>query len=271
MISSLAIIFGDKFRAQQYLLFKICPDAGKLSAPLFMGTRTTASLSFSHPLNYHLFTSVTSFYRFPVFLFSATDATFHDDHQRTGPAGTDMGSHNNGFIGGGYGFDASSAAATVDYPHHQLTMHRQWYDEPLYANDTDEFYMHGRDGSAAGGAGGGAQGQQRRTTLNSRREQRNGVISLRSAGDISLPQNGNCRKGGVARDSQHKFQSNGDYSGSVSDIQSVTSRMSSVSVSRRDSKSEGRMIVWFLNFNLLTNLMSPRSPHRLEATAIIIS
>lgn len=149
--------------------------------------------------------------------------------------------------GGGYGFGASSSAAGAptsgggggranDYltgggGHHQLTMHRQWYDEPLYANDTDEFYMFGREGSAAGGAG--VVGQGRRTTLNNRREQRNGVISLRSAGDISLPQNGNCRRqssrGGGG--SQHKFQGNGDYSGSVSDIQSVTSRMSSVSVS----------------------------------------
>lgn len=75
---------------------------------------------------------------------------------------------------------------------------------------------------------------QGRRTLNSRREQRNGVISLRSAGDISLPQNGNCRPGnGRTSSSQHKFQGNGDYSGSVSDIQSVTSRMSSVSVSER--------------------------------------
>lgn len=164
-----------------------------------------------------------------------------DDHQRTSTSatGTDVGNHNNGFSAGSYGFatatsNAAGAGRPLDYPtgHHQLTMHRQWYDEPLYANDTDaEFYMFGREGSA--GCGGEAQG---RRTLNSRREQRNGVISLRSAGDISLPQNGNgnCRGGGggAARNhNQHKFQGNGDYSGSVSDIQSVTSRMSSVSVS----------------------------------------
>lgn len=160
-----------------------------------------------------------------------------DDQPRT-----DAGNHNNGFIGGGYGFGGGASAApgggrgsdypTGRHPHHQLTMHRQWYDEPLYANDTEEFYMFGgagRDGSVGGG--GGMQG---RRTLNSRREQRNGVISLRSAGDISLPQNGNCRPGnGRTSSSQHKFQGNGDYSGSVSDIQSVTSRMSSVSVSER--------------------------------------
>lgn len=156
--------------------------------------------------------------------------------------------------GGGYGFGASSSSSSSaavpgvvagggggrDYltgGHHQLTMHRQWYDEPLYANDTDEFYMFGRDGPGAGAGGGGA-GQVRRMSGTNRREQRNGVISLRSAGDISLPQNGNCRRtggggGGQMRGNQHKFQGNGDYSGSVSDIQSVTSRMSSISVSGR--------------------------------------
>lgn len=175
-----------------------------------------------------------------------------DDHQRTtstSATGTDVGNHNNGFIAGGgvggvgYGFGATASASNRvhDYPsgHHQLTMHRQWYDEPLYANDTDEFYMFGREGSAHG-AGERANG---RRTLNNRREQRNGVISLRSAGDISLPQNGNghhgCRGGngsggggGSRSHVQHKFQGNGDYSGSVSDIQSVTSRMSSISVSK---------------------------------------
>lgn len=167
----------------------------------------------------------------------------------------DLGNHNNGFIGvGGYGFGGASSSASAaavtggvagsgggrDYltgsSGHQLTMHRQWYDEPLYANDTDEFYMFGRDGPGAG-AGGGVGGQGRRMSATNRREQRNGVISLRSAGDISLPQNGNCRRtGGGGRQmsgNQHKFQGNGDYSGSVSDIQSVTSRMSSVSVSGR--------------------------------------
>lgn len=155
-----------------------------------------------------------------------------------------MGNHNNGFSGG-YGFGAPSTTAGraneyvaggVGGPHHhhQLTMHRQWYDEPLYANDTDEFYMYGREagGSVAMG-GAGAVGHGRRMMSNSRREQRNGVISLRSAGDISLPQNGHGRRGSGSHKNgqQGRFQGNGDYSGSVSDIQSVTSRMSSVSVS----------------------------------------
>lgn len=168
-------------------------------------------------------------------MYNSNGGSALDDHQRTSTSatGTDVGNHNNGFSAGSYG-NAAGAGRPHDYPtgHHQLTMHRQWYDEPLYANDTDaEFYMFGREGSAGGG--GVAQG---RRTLNSRREQRNGVISLRSAGDISLPQNGNgnCRGGAARNHNQHKFQGNGDYSGSVSDIQSVTSRMSSVSVSGKN-------------------------------------
>lgn len=180
-----------------------------------------------------------------------------DDQPRT-----DAGNHNNGFIGGGggYGFGGGASAApggrgsdypTGRHPHHQqLTMHRQWYDEPLYANDTEEFYMFGGAGGRDGSAGGG--GMQGRRTLQSRREQRNGVISLRSAGDISLPQNGNCRPGNGRTNSQHKYQGNGDYSGSVSDIQSVTSRMSSVSVSEREKKMEKSIFTfYFAPSNLL--------------------
>lgn len=165
-----------------------------------------------------------------------------DDHQRAG----EMGSHNNGFMGGnngGYGFGSAASGSgggrSSDYPlgagghNHQLTMQRQWYDEPLYANDSEDFYVFGRDGGPVGGPG----QQGRRQMTNHRREQRNGVISLRSAGDISLPQNGSNRRSngssGGGGGGRRQFQGNGDYSGSVSDIQSVTSRMSSVSVSAK--------------------------------------
>uniref|UniRef100_A0A1A9VLU4 Uncharacterized protein n=1 Tax=Glossina austeni TaxID=7395 RepID=A0A1A9VLU4_GLOAU len=71
-----------------------------------------------------------------------------------------------------------------------------------------------------------------------------GVISLRSAGDISLPQRGPPRRGLIVPQqppnpptiiplthARSHDRESGDYAGSISDLQSVTSRLSTVSVS----------------------------------------
>lgn len=177
--------------------------------------------------------------------FAPLDATYmYDDvlgqrngqptsNPATGVGGS--GNSNNGFVGTLGGYNSSHQFAQPPYQ-------RQWYDEPLYANDTDDFLMYGNRLEDDDGGGGGniAIQQNGRVNFNCRSQRvRNGVISLRSAGDISLPQNG-CRPmrsqaAGHMQPQQNgssKFRGSGDYSGSVSDIQSVTSRMSSVSVSR---------------------------------------
>lgn len=72
------------------------------------------------------------------------------------------------------------APAGMPHPHDPRLGH--WYDEPPYESDPEDFLM---------GGGGQATIQNGRVcfTLNVRPEQKNGegVISLRSAGDISLP------------------------------------------------------------------------------------
>lgn len=59
-----------------------------------------------------------------------------------------------------------------------------WYDEPPYESDPEDFLM----GSSPGGPTATIQNGRVCFTLNLRQEPRGeGVISLRSAGDISLP------------------------------------------------------------------------------------
>lgn len=61
-----------------------------------------------------------------------------------------------------------------------------WYDEPPYESDPEDFLMAGQ------GEGPTASIQNGRVcfTLNLKQDRSEGVISLRSAGDISLPRSG---------------------------------------------------------------------------------
>ncbi|XP_055716048.1 uncharacterized protein LOC129809927 [Phlebotomus papatasi] len=124
--------------------------------------------------------------------------------------------------------DAARGAFVGTHPSLSTRLPRQWYDEPLYANDTDEFLM-----SRRAEAGPMDHMQDDQVFFSPQSADEAGVISLRSAGDISLPhRNGHSRRysrqpGAVTR---LRERENGDYSSSVSDIQSVTSRLSSVSI-----------------------------------------
>jgi SAM and SH3 domain-containing protein 1 len=124
-----------------------------------------------------------------------------------------------------------------------------WYDEPPYESDPEDFLMGG------GGPVPTATFQNGRVcfTLNLRNEHREeGVISLRSAGDISLPREatrGATRRGLILpqsgpyppaiiplRTARDRGES-GDYAGS--DIQSVSSRLSGLSVESRSELGDG--------------------------------
>ncbi|XP_019772734.2 uncharacterized protein LOC109546269 isoform X2 [Dendroctonus ponderosae] len=124
--------------------------------------------------------------------------------------------------------------AGVSHPHDLRLGH--WYDEPPYESDPEDFLM---------GGGGQATIQNGRVcfTLNVRPEQKHGegVISLRSAGDISLP-TAHCqtpRRGLILpREAGYpptiiplrssKERESGDYASS--DVQSVSSRLSTLSM-----------------------------------------
>ncbi|XP_011639567.1 uncharacterized protein LOC105428776 isoform X2 [Pogonomyrmex barbatus] len=132
---------------------------------------------------------------------------------------------------------------------------QHWYDEPPYESDPEDFLM-----GASGGAVPTATIQNGRVcfTLNMRPENRGeGVISLRTAGDISLPRD-RSRKGatstmrGLIVPQGHNnpptiiplthsraSRESGDYASS--DVQSVSSRLSTVSVdtSRSDQPPVG--------------------------------
>ncbi|GAB0092483.1 hypothetical protein DMENIID0001_074780 [Sergentomyia squamirostris] len=133
----------------------------------------------------------------------------------------------NGHPDSTYMFDDAARGAFAG-AHQTARLPRQWYDEPLYANDTDDFLMARR-----ADAGQLDHMQDDQVFYSSQSTDEAGVISLRSAGDISLPhRNGHSRRysrqpGAVTR---LRERENGDYSSSVSDIQSVTSRLSSVSI-----------------------------------------
>lgn len=113
-----------------------------------------------------------------------------------------------------------------------------WYDEPPYESDPEDFLMGGGPVPTAT-----IQNGRVCFTLNMRNEPRGeGVISLRSAGDISLPREssrGAPRRGLILPQSgpypptiiplrSARDRESGDYAGS--DIQSVSSRLSGLSV-----------------------------------------
>lgn len=117
-----------------------------------------------------------------------------------------------------------------------------WYDEPPYESDPEDFLM--------GGGAPAATFQNGRVcfTLNLRNEARGeGVISLRSAGDISLaraprrgliiPQSGPYPTTVIPLRSARDRES-GDYA--ASDIQSIGSRLSGISLESSRSERDSR-------------------------------
>ncbi|XP_065351181.1 uncharacterized protein LOC135946752 isoform X2 [Cloeon dipterum] len=105
-----------------------------------------------------------------------------------------------------------------------------WYDEPPYESDPEDFLMGGLAVSRAV-----FQNGRVCFTLNTKQEPRGeGVISLRSAGDISVPKE---RRG--ARPKRNHNRESGDYAGS--DIHSVGSRLSAISVETNRSEHEGKV------------------------------
>uniref|UniRef100_A0A2A4JWY9 Uncharacterized protein n=1 Tax=Heliothis virescens TaxID=7102 RepID=A0A2A4JWY9_HELVI len=117
-----------------------------------------------------------------------------------------------------------------------------WYDEPPYESDPEDFLM--------GGGAPAASFQNGRVcfTLNLRNESRGeGVISLRSAGDISLartprrgliiPQSGPYPTTVIPLRTARDRES-GDYA--ASDIQSIGSRLSGISLESNRSERDSR-------------------------------
>ncbi|XP_052756138.1 uncharacterized protein LOC113515593 isoform X4 [Galleria mellonella] len=123
-----------------------------------------------------------------------------------------------------------------------LTGRGHWYDEPPYESDPEDFLM--------GGGAPAATFQNGRVcfTLNLRNEPRGeGVISLRSAGDISLaraprrgliiPQSGPYPTTVIPLRTARDRES-GDYA--ASDIQSIGSRLSGISLESNRSERDSR-------------------------------
>ncbi|XP_059049679.1 uncharacterized protein LOC131844738 isoform X4 [Achroia grisella] len=123
-----------------------------------------------------------------------------------------------------------------------LTGRGHWYDEPPYESDPEDFLM--------GGGAPAATFQNGRVcfTLNLRNEPRGeGVISLRSAGDISLaraprrgliiPQSGPYPTTVIPLRTARDRES-GDYA--ASDIQSIGSRLSGISIESNRSERDSR-------------------------------
>ncbi|XP_013200748.2 uncharacterized protein LOC106143252 isoform X4 [Amyelois transitella] len=123
-----------------------------------------------------------------------------------------------------------------------LTGRGHWYDEPPYESDPEDFLM--------GGGAPAASFQNGRVcfTLNLRNEPRGeGVISLRSAGDISLaraprrgliiPQSGPYPTTVIPLRTARDRES-GDYA--ASDIQSIGSRLSGISLESSRSERDSR-------------------------------
>ncbi|XP_043070967.1 uncharacterized protein LOC6567925 isoform X3 [Drosophila grimshawi] len=164
-----------------------------------------------------------------------TDDTYmYDEALRTGPIGA-----GGGIIGLGGG-----AHYAVSALHHQ----GHWYDEPPYESDPDDFLMAGLNCGPAATIQGG------RVRFSNNRE-RTGVISLRSAGDISLPQRGPPRRGLIVPQqppnpptiiplthARSHDRESGDYAGSISDLQSVTSRLSTVSIGTNNCTARYRTL-----------------------------
>ncbi|XP_017770104.1 PREDICTED: uncharacterized protein LOC108557904 isoform X2 [Nicrophorus vespilloides] len=138
-----------------------------------------------------------------------------------------------------------------------------WYDEPPYESDPEDFLM----GSSPTGPTATIQNGRVCFTLNLRQEPRaEGVISLRSAGDISLPREAPVGVGGsvlkgpprrglilpqagypptiipLTHSRTCRDRESGDYAGS--DVQSVSSRLSTLSVdtSRSEQQDTSQMV-----------------------------
>ncbi|XP_073817581.1 shal K[+] channel interacting protein [Musca autumnalis] len=136
-------------------------------------------------------------------------------------------------------------------PHYAVSgIHPQghWYDEPPYESDPDDFLMSGLNYGPAATIQGG------RVRYSSNRDS-TGVISLRSAGDISLPQRAPPRRGLILPQqppnpptiiplthARSHDRESGDYAGSISDLQSVTSRLSTVSISTNNCTARYRTL-----------------------------
>lgn len=117
-----------------------------------------------------------------------------------------------------------------------------WYDEPPYESDPEDFLM------GAGAPAASFQNGRVCFTLNLRNESRGeGVISLRSAGDISLartprrgliiPQSGPYPTTVIPLHTARDRES-GDYA--ASDIQSIGSRLSGISLESSRSERDNR-------------------------------
>uniref|UniRef100_B3P7M3 GG11114 n=2 Tax=Drosophila erecta TaxID=7220 RepID=B3P7M3_DROER len=145
---------------------------------------------------------------------------------------------------GGNGGGGAAAHYAVSALHHQ----GHWYDEPPYESDPDDFLMAGLNCGPAATIQGG------RVRFSNNRES-TGVISLRSAGDISLPQRGPPRRGLIVPQqppnpptiiplthARSHDRESGDYAGSISDLQSVTSRFSTVSIGTNNCTARYRTL-----------------------------
>ncbi|XP_046867559.1 uncharacterized protein LOC6650487 isoform X1 [Drosophila willistoni] len=165
----------------------------------------------------------------------ADDTYMYDEALRTGVGG-----------GGGVGVGVGGGGAhyAVSALHHQ----GHWYDEPPYESDPDDFLMAGLNCGPAATIQGG------RVRFSNNRES-TGVISLRSAGDISLPQRGPPRRGLIVPQqppnpptiiplthARSHDRESGDYAGSISDLQSVTSRLSAVSIGTNNCTARYRTL-----------------------------
>ncbi|XP_023035781.1 uncharacterized protein LOC6650487 isoform X4 [Drosophila willistoni] len=163
------------------------------------------------------------------------DTYMYDEALRTGVGG-----------GGGVGVGVGGGGAhyAVSALHHQ----GHWYDEPPYESDPDDFLMAGLNCGPAATIQGG------RVRFSNNRES-TGVISLRSAGDISLPQRGPPRRGLIVPQqppnpptiiplthARSHDRESGDYAGSISDLQSVTSRLSAVSIGTNNCTARYRTL-----------------------------
>ncbi|BFF91833.1 uncharacterized protein DMAD_10033 [Drosophila madeirensis] len=171
------------------------------------------------------------------------DTYMYDEALRTG-AGVGVGVGVGVGMGGGMGGIPGGAHYAVSALHHQ----GHWYDEPPYESDPDDFLMAGLNCGPAATIQGG------RVRFSNNRES-TGVISLRSAGDISLPQRGPPRRGLIVPQqppnpptiiplthARSHDRESGDYAGSISDLQSVTSRLSAVSIGTNNCTARYRTL-----------------------------
>ncbi|XP_039232363.1 uncharacterized protein LOC6537706 isoform X4 [Drosophila yakuba] len=130
------------------------------------------------------------------------------------------------------------------------------YDEALRTGGGMGIAGLGMPLGVGGNGGGGAAAHYAggRVRFSNNRES-TGVISLRSAGDISLPQRGPPRRGLIVPQqppnpptiiplthARSHDRESGDYAGSISDLQSVTSRFSTVSIGTNNCTARYRTL-----------------------------